>query len=120
MILDAVGVEIPPGLHGRSALHTPASNRLLVAEGTLIGAEKQMAIRWPHKLIRDLGSGRVQLFDLTTDPEESRELVDAGLVRELAAALDKRLGDRNRAAGSAAPELDPSTVEDLRALGYLE
>ncbi|MFP8880742.1 MAG: sulfatase [Myxococcota bacterium] len=120
MILDAVGVEIPPGLHGRSALHTPASNRLLVAEGTLIGAEKQMAIRWPHKLIRDLGSGRVQLFDLTTDPEESRELVDAELVRGLAAALDKRLGDRNRAAGSAAPELDPSTVEDLRALGYLE
>ncbi len=120
MILDAVGVEIPAGLHGRSPFSLPPANRLIVAEGTLVGAEKQMAISWPLKLIREVENGRVQLFDLTTDPKESRELVDAGLVRSLTAALDARLKKKGGHSGSAPAELDPSTVEDLRALGYLE
>jgi arylsulfatase A-like enzyme len=120
MILDLLGIEIPSNLPGHSPFGEPGSGRLLVAEGTLVGAEKQMAIRWPHKLIRELGSGRIQLFDLATDPEESRELADARLMRALAAALDMRLGERKQTAGSVPAELTPSTIEDLRALGYLE
>lgn len=120
MILDFMGVEIPAGLAGRSPFRDPTSSRLLLAEGTLIGAEKQMLIRWPHKLIREVGSGRVQLFDLATDPKELRELVDAEIVGALTAALDARLADREPTAAPAPAKLDPSTLSDLRALGYLE
>jgi arylsulfatase A-like enzyme len=120
MILASVDAEIPAGLPGRSPFHEPASSRILVAEGTLVGAEKQMAIRWPHKLIREVGTGRIHLFDLAKDPGESHRLVDANLERTLTSALDTRLSGREPNQRSAPAELDPSTVEDLRALGYLE
>lgn len=78
----------------------------------------------PHKLIRD-STGRVELFDLTRDPEELHDLAGSqpDLARRLVQHLDLEIADHparyDRDADTQA-ELAPETEEALRGLGYLE
>ncbi|HEY3353950.1 MAG TPA: sulfatase-like hydrolase/transferase [Polyangia bacterium] len=56
--------------------------------------QKKMVVRWPHKLVCDLGRGFCELYDLTSDPAEKRNLVDArpDLVARLRGDLDGWIG----------------------------
>jgi arylsulfatase A-like enzyme len=130
-ILDAIGAPIPPGLAGRSLLPAAlASGAGLEPDGTFAYLDRrgrivEAAIEGGRKLIRFRVEGRgapgIGLFDLASDPGETRDLAAAEPVwREyLLARLD--------AAAEAAPgpeppsaTLDPEQRRALEALGYLD
>jgi arylsulfatase A-like enzyme len=85
-------------------------------------AFKKAIIDGRFKLIRDDESGRIELYDLDTDPEERRSLAEERpqLRDRLLRQLDARLVEAARGA-VAAPErqLAEDEIEALRGLGYL-
>ncbi|HEY5659084.1 MAG TPA: sulfatase [Myxococcota bacterium] len=95
----------------------------LIAEGNLYGPEHKSLIRWPHKLVFDVESRRAKLFDLEADPSETRDIAAAqpALAKALLSALDAQLREASLARMQhRAADLDESTKEKLRALGYLD
>lgn len=126
-LLDALDISAPGGLAGISlwpALRGESEppSRALLAEGILYGAERKALLRWPFKLIEGEDGGAAQLFDLSADPRERRDLAATQIAgREaLAAELSERL--RVARDGAPSPEraaIDAPTREGLRALGYL-
>ena len=115
-VLESVGIPLPAGLPGRSLLSAsgpaPAYFEALSSTlnrgwapltGVLDGNEKFIDLPIP------------ELYDLASDPQESRNLFPEK--RERAAELKRRLPR-----GSAAPSAEPAGAEEvrrLRALGYL-
>jgi arylsulfatase A-like enzyme len=78
-------------------------------------------------LIRDEWSDEVELYDLAEDPLQQRDLAAADPLRTAflaqQLALMRTRSERLRMAESSAGaplELDPSVVEELRALGYIQ
>jgi broad specificity phosphatase PhoE len=67
--------------------------------------------------------GEDELYDLASDPHETRNLLEEGATehaQRLRAALEQRVAElRRHEVAPVAPELDPQTREELRALGYL-
>jgi len=125
-LAGAAGLE-PHELGGRSwwpALtggRPPRPRRPLIAEGILYGAERKAIVRWPAKLVVDPKRGTRELFDLARDPAESHDLAERKprVARRLAALLEVELGREAGGASSEPAELDAETIEELRALGYL-
>jgi arylsulfatase A-like enzyme/uncharacterized membrane protein (DUF485 family) len=129
-LLEMAGVPIPAGMSGRSLL------RLQTKEGQ---AEPQEAFSelaygktyWARALqqghykliVSRLGERRhVALFNLAADPEELHNLVEDR--PELAAMMLARIDELVAAAAAGKPaeqviQLDATTEERLRALGYL-
>lgn len=130
-VLDFVGAEPPPDIDGVSLLPRlvgePDCARPVIAETTdesrsVTGAA---LVQGGQKLIVDYREDRVELFDLTSDPGERRDL--SRHRRERASALQDTLSRRLNADGSSlAPwsqvpgELPAEQEEALRALGYVE
>jgi arylsulfatase A-like enzyme len=77
-----------------------------------------------YKLIRNLATDEYELYDLTTDPLERRDLaeVDEELRSRLAALLEDIVRDHQDGFYSGAPSrLEAQRVQDeLRALGYIQ
>jgi choline-sulfatase len=131
-ILDAVGAPIPPGLPGRSLLpaarapgaaHEPdATFASLDRAGRVVEA----AIEGERKLIRFRVKGRgmpaLGLFDLGSDPGETRDLSDAEPVwREyLLARLDAAASEGPALPAPSTATLDEEQQRALEALGYLD
>lgn len=63
-----------------------------------------------------------ELYDLLADPGEQVNLFDSrpDVVAELAPLADLAIAARERLASTQQVEVDPETVEQLRALGYLD
>ncbi len=127
-VLDLLKIESPP-IQGRSLLPL------------LAGLEKKGSVEWVQfsetnpnkaslrsivlddsKLIVDLNSGDVELFDLLHDPEERVNLAaeQPERVSELRQRLDSHFESITRA--EAAPSAQPTqeNLEQLRTLGYIE
>jgi arylsulfatase A-like enzyme len=125
-ILEALGLEVFEGTMGRSLwpLMTRGESlpqRLLVAEGSLWGPDMRAGIAWPRKLILDLESGQVQLFDLRNDPAEQVDLgSDPSLVGDLVERLEMQLVAASHDVRYQGVELDPEMVRRLRSLGYIQ
>jgi len=126
-VLDALRVTAPDHLDGVSLWPLlrgdapPPSPRALVAEGTLFGPDRRAIVRFPEKLIVGGERGR-ELFDLSADPREERNVAATGsdadtLARELDATVDRARAGRR---GSQETTFDAVTLDRLRALGYLE
>lgn len=122
-LLAAAGVSPPSTLEGRNVLEQSTAawgdQRVFAQYGT-----RNYSVRTPRfKLIRNRG-GNLQLFDLTDDPRERRNLASARpeLAAELDAELEAWRRTRPRIGGVAVSttELDPSTEERLRTLGYID
>ncbi len=142
-VLETVGLPRTswPVMEGQSLLHgAPAPDRPVVAEymrpleqrklfrrvnpdfefGVFDRRLKSIQVgRW-RLIVSD--RGEAELYDLTSDPDESRNL--AAEQPQRVAALEQRLHDW---AGSSPtrspldpPALDEETRESLRSLGYLE
>jgi arylsulfatase A-like enzyme len=97
---------------------TRASDR---ADAELNPVPHKLAIRTAGgKLVRWLDSDSLEVYDLATDPAESRNVAagDTALARSLASALSAWEDET----GAAPPleEIDEETRERLRSLGYIE
>ena len=77
----------------------------------------------------ETSEGRYLLYDLASDPKETRDLAaerpaDVALLRADLEAARTRLGlpaiSADPTAAGTAPELDEATKEQLKALGYTE
>jgi arylsulfatase A-like enzyme len=132
-VLDYCGISEPSGTDGRSL-------RLCIEEGggtprptclethNLQPPGHQMGYRTEnHKLIRDLFTGGVELYDLQADPSEENNLMEAEPAPKLAERLQDEMLARLQAGSLedlAMPdrpaEIRPEVRDRLRALGYVE
>jgi arylsulfatase A-like enzyme len=145
-VLELVGLEPPPTLQvgslvplldaGSGAGAGPVLSELVSMDEPGGRDDPQMRAGVHLRALRDgrwklvaTSDGRRLLYDLETDPGETRDL--AAEQPEQLAALDARLEavraalglpplDQAGGAGGPAPELDPATQERLRELGYVE
>lgn len=123
-LLDAAGLEVPPGLHGRSLLdlaHGQAADRpeevfLQISEqgvGRAIRTE-----RWKYCVLapglegwQESGSSvyrESHLYDLQADPYEQTNLVGQAEYRSVADDLCRRLIARMVEAGESPPAIEPA------------
>jgi arylsulfatase A-like enzyme len=143
-LLDALGVPAPEGIAGRSLLRRATGQDEIAAAGapgtddlelrpifseldTTKGVPLRCVTMGGLKLVRDLGSGARQLFDLTADPREQRDLAPtldpASEIARRFRALDHRLDawlaavERTRL-GAHPVEIDEQERRRLEALGY--
>lgn len=122
-LLAAAGMAVPPSFSGVSLLAASTAAaptaaptpRPVVALQDTPQADRQAIRLRGWKLIGD------RLYDLENDPGERRNVAaqHPEVARDLAARRDAELAARSRADGEAV-ELDAETIEQLRALGYLE
>jgi hypothetical protein len=96
--------------------------RALFAENTLQGSERKALVRWPHKLVLDTATGRMQLFDLAADPGETTNRAGEmpRLVDTLRVELDASLVGLRGDAARAPVDFSEEVLERLRQLGYLD
>jgi arylsulfatase A-like enzyme len=130
-VLDYLGIDAAKlGFEGRSL--RPAIERGSGDSGGRAGSAYQFsgqgslraAVDGRYKLIEDLATGRVQLYDLVADPGETRDALPAvaaadrrglGLLRD---ALRAHLAAAERAGKGA--HASTQAEKRLRSLGYLE
>jgi arylsulfatase A-like enzyme len=125
-LLDAVGVEPPPGLHGESLLplilgERPSRPPLAFGESPFFGVERFVATdeyRLQYSRVHD----DIELYAYREDPHEQRDLADErpAVVARMWPAITRWEAfvapTKRRTARSP---LSDSTREQLRALGYL-
>jgi arylsulfatase A-like enzyme len=137
-LLGFLGIEIPPDLDGRALdlrsgrdvpiapvfsetfnpqVHRPGSAKRLALQSVVVGN---------HKLIYNGLRRRAELYDLSADPAERRDLRQAGTgdLEALQALLDtwtERTASKRRddAEESVEDPFTPEQRERLKALGYL-
>jgi arylsulfatase A-like enzyme len=149
-IFDLAGLEAPPTLQVGS-LAPLASGQAQQGGGPILAElhpmpspfteetaprDPQMHLDRRYRLFRDgnmklvtSSKGDVLLYDLATDPRESRDLAaerpdDLARMQAQLVAVGSQIGlpalDAPLAAGADAPELDEATRARLRELGYAE
>ena len=70
-VLDLMGIPVPAGYQGRTALDAAQSMALFFADYSL----GLLGLRdGPWKFVQEIGSGRTELYDLDRDPAERRNL----------------------------------------------
>lgn len=117
-----LGTQAPTGLSGRDLLAPPAFERPAVletsngiaADGRPLDLIAVRTLRW--KLVETPGLPRRELYDLTVDPGERRDLAGSSAADELVVTL-ARWRDATPEASDVAR--DPALEERLRALGYM-
>ena len=82
--------------------------------------EQKALISWPYKLIWDEG-GKDLLFDLSRDPEEKINLKNQklGIFTRLSSTIDLYRGRQVIKKKKEKPIIDVTTINALRALGYI-
>jgi arylsulfatase A-like enzyme len=131
-VLGLLGIEDPePGVGVdfgtllRGGQPPRAVTHLCMTYRPLARADLRGLIVGSHKLIRDAGSGSIELYDLATDPEELNDLAattpeSTREAAELSSTLDELLLQAGATSNlSTSPEvLTESEREMLEALGY--
>jgi len=128
-ILDLLGFPLPAGMHGISLLpqlrqvsrDESSSSRIFLAQSPAYGPDSTALILGNNKLIHR-GDGIDLLFDLDSDPGEHENLSRSDSKRlETLLAKMKEIEKELTPAGSGEKlEMDASTEEQLRTLGYIE
>jgi arylsulfatase A-like enzyme len=128
-LLELLGVPTPETARGRSLVPLLRGESVdpaaILAEGRPYGRNQQSVIAGRFKLIRNLRTGRVALFDLDADPEELRDLAlrRPGVRKQLVALLDRELPRDARPEDdplNRPEDLDPALQQRLRELGYVD
>lgn len=133
-LLELLGLERAPRVTGQSLVGLvrgePAKARLLFAEyggRQDVWAKSVWDARWRYTEIQDPDRFTVELFDRQADPREEHDLaaLRPDVAARYAAALDARFGPerrllQDRSGESPAVDIDPATLERLRALGYVD
>ncbi|HZU28426.1 MAG TPA: sulfatase-like hydrolase/transferase [Bryobacteraceae bacterium] len=119
-LLHALGVAPPPRFQGHSLLRRPPGEEAIYAESMYardhLGCSALRAIRFGR--YKYIDAPKPELYDLTADPGETRNLYDRDRSRALAlrgrlGALEQRGRQPHRAAS------DEAATSGLRSLGYL-
>ena len=80
-------------------------------------------VEYPYKLIRNLDTEDLMLYDLASDPGERHNLSvsEPELVADLLAKLERLHATAEAATkdATATPELSPDELDALRSLGYI-
>jgi len=127
-ILALAGLSIPDDFAGRPlfAAEASPSDRVLMAEGMLYGAEQKAAMRGADKVIvPELPPSRelAQAYDRRLDPGEVLPLdLAAAPARfdSLFSLLAEYVRGAAAPAGTTGVEIDPRLRQQLRSVGYLE
>lgn len=126
-VLATLGVTAPPtdGRDLLAAAEPAGRERRVVIAGTLLqGPDRWSVQRGGWKLVVPLDPRlRPELFDLTADPGESRNLAAAhpDIVTGLRELGQRELAARKKAAlGKGATQLEWNQITKLRSLGYLQ
>jgi arylsulfatase A-like enzyme len=133
-VLEACGIAggadyFPQGSYSsflESSLHRQ-SEKPVVSTGQLFFEDRESVVFDGRKFIRHFITGREELFDLAIDPDEKESLIssspDLVIVAEQILEEHKqeseRLRERFGVTGSEEAELDSSTLEHLKSLGYV-
>ena len=125
--LELAGLAAPAGITGRSLAPAlrggPAAPEPVTYAETLVPL---LHFGWSDlRVVREgrwkyIQAPRPELYDLQSDPGETRDLSapEAARANAMRAALGRIL-DKERAAGSSAAPLSPELMEKLGALGYV-
>jgi arylsulfatase A-like enzyme len=121
-ILDFVGLDAPDAMQGQSLLRKDPGRNGSDAVFAQYGP-RRYAVRTDNwKLIRNTGSGVIELYDLWNDPDEFVNVADAhpDIVADLGSRIDA-FKARHRAPKrkTSRQELEQEEIEHLKALGYL-
>jgi len=125
-ILDFTGLPIHSEVQGHSLKQALTSGEWTRPEYAFIESRTQDAIRtngW--KLIQNMGSSSLELYDINQDPRETVNLIGKGLPIEetlkkvLHSWLEKIPGDHFALKNVKNQDLDPETLERLKSLGYV-
>ncbi len=123
-VLDALGIEVPSGIDGRSLLRAASGERRAAVPLYFEALSTSLNRGWaPLAGVADgplkyIDLPLPELYDLSNDPAESRNLVAerSGDLARMRAALEKfRRADR----GTTRVAENAETRERLRSLGYL-
>jgi len=128
-LLELLALPAPPGLVGHSLvplLHgEPEPTHPLFAEGYASYAKLQSVIDGDLKLIRNIETHAVSLFDLAADPGEKNDIAASrpADVERMQALLDSTLGIPKSVVQDPMglpKDVDTKTKDQLRHLGYIE
>lgn len=123
-VLDALGLEAPAGLPGRSLLPLAAGHASAAPPGYFEALSSSLNQGWaPLRGVRRdhlkyIDLPLPELYDLLTDPREERNLA-ASRPDDLEAMRTLLLGLRSRERSVSRVKEDAGVAERLRALGYL-
>jgi arylsulfatase A-like enzyme len=135
-LVDGLSLPVGIGFQGRSLLpaafggEAPApviyAHTRGITDGTRPPRPERMVESERHKVLLQHSLDAVRLFDLDADPGEQRDLAAEDPMRALLlaqtarmqAGLDRRLLEQLGSGGTE--ELDADTIEQLKALGYLQ
>ncbi len=118
-LADWLDVEPPAGTHGVSLLADEDALRPIFLETQRLRRLRGV-VRGDLKLIVDLESGKVELFDLSTDPDERTDLSDSRPEEvETLRRLVEGFGAERVLEGREPLELTDEERARLKALGYL-
>jgi arylsulfatase len=126
-VLAAFGLPAPPGLRGHDLRVAGAPEREIFAEIELPfvrGGRRTSLVRDGFRIVHNRPAGSFELYDLTADPAETRDLAgDAAHASRLAALREALLRleaeDRLRVGAAPAPALSEEERRNLEALGYV-
>ncbi len=121
-LLGVLGIAVPPTMKGTDLFEAGEPRPAFCQHGHDQGFSIQQG-NWKftriHKAMPGLEQG-IRLVDLAADPGESENLVDTH--PEVVAELDSlawAIAAGKSAVVEEEPDLDPETVEKLKAMGYL-
>lgn len=126
-LVEGAGLAAPPDLQARSLLPLMRGetmrDRPVFSESPAFGNRRAVALGDYH-LIGAVENDELELFEFRRDPLEQRDLAQeqpqvAARMRSLAKSWQDSLDRRGRP-DAETPTLDVETLENLRALGYLD
>jgi arylsulfatase len=123
-ILDLLAVARPPRLDGASVLPLLRGEELeprVALTENLLFAEERVGLRTPTYTYVRWENGKEELYDLTKDPGEIRDLAGSGAPLDIVHRLYAALAPEEPAVPprSGQPPFDGGTEAALRALGYV-
>jgi arylsulfatase A-like enzyme len=125
-VLQTLGLPPAEGLAGESLSgNGPGPDRTVVAESFPTGANTafsrtERALFAGHRKLIRSDEGKRELYDLARDPDETRDLGEAGDADSLDVRLDRWLETTAERADTSSVEMDRDVRERLKALGYVE
>lgn len=127
-ILDLTGFPRVGGISGRSRAGllsgTPGGTVSTLAEKLSPdkGEPRRLLLTDSWAFIERASSGRAELYDMKRDPAQLRDLAASRPeeVQRMRAELRRTVGEMRRASPAESAPIDPDTLRNLQALGYLQ